>query len=52
MPCPLLSLCGIIYVTWYTKTYQSQIPVAFGIPGRKTTKHLLDTPCLATENGA
>jgi len=46
---PLLSLYGIIYVTWYTrllpKTYGSQIPAAFGIPGHVTTKHLPDTPC-------
>jgi len=28
-----------------TKSYQSQIPVAFGIPGHVTTKHLPDTPC-------
>jgi len=33
----MLSLYGIIYVTWYTRhlpkaIYQSQIPVAFGIP--------------------
>jgi len=44
----LLSLYGIIYVTWYTrptKSYQSQIPVAFGIPGHVTIKHLPDTPC-------
>jgi len=47
---PLLSVYGIIYVTWYipdsyTKSYHSQIPVAFGIPGHVTTKHLPDTPC-------
>jgi len=48
----MLSLYGIIYVTWYTKhlpkaTGQSQIPVAFGIslPGHVSTKHLPDTPC-------
>jgi len=33
---PLLSLYGIIYVTWYTNSYRSQIPVAFGIPGHVT----------------
>jgi len=46
---PLLSLHGIIYVTFYTKlptkSYHSQAPVAFGIPGHVTTKHLPDTPC-------
>jgi len=33
---PLLSLYGIIYVTWYTRLLPkatSQIPVVFGIPG-------------------
>jgi len=38
------SLCDLIYQT-PTKTYRSQIPVAFGIPGHVTTKHLPDTPC-------
>jgi len=44
---PLLSLYGIIYYyyTTPTKSYQSQIQVAFGIPGHVTTKHLPDTPC-------
>ena len=48
-PRPLLSLLwsylyGLIHQT-PTKTYWSQIPVAFGIPGHVTTKHLPDTPC-------
>jgi len=38
------NLCDLVYQT-PTKSYQSQIPVAFGIPGHVTTKHLLDTPC-------
>jgi len=38
------SLCDLVYQT-PTKIYQSQIPVAFGIPGHVTTKHLPDTPC-------
>ena len=45
---PLLSVYGIIYVTWYTRHLPkatSQIPVAFGIPGHVTNKHLPDTPC-------
>jgi len=36
---PLLSLYGIIYVTWYTRLLPkatSQIPVAFGIPDHVT----------------
>jgi len=44
---PLLSLyglCDLVYQT-PTKTYRSQIPVAFDIPGHVTTKHLPDTPC-------
>ena len=36
------NLCDLVY---QTKTYRSQIPVAFGIPGHVTTKHLPDTPC-------
>jgi len=35
---------ALVYQT-PTKSYQSQIPVAFGIPGHVTTKHLPDTPC-------
>jgi len=45
---PLLSLYGIICDLVYkppTKTYRSQIPAAFGIPGHVTTKDLPDTPC-------
>ena len=38
------NLCDLVYET-PTKSYQSQIPVAFGIPGHVTTKHLPDTPC-------
>ena len=38
------NLCDLVYQT-PTKSYQSQIPVAFGIPGHVTTKHLPDTPC-------
>ena len=45
---PLLSLYGVIYVTWYTrltKSYQRHIPVAFGIPDHVTyqtpTRHAL-----------
>jgi len=40
------NLCDLVYPT-ATKSYQSQIPVAFGIglPGHVTTKHLPDTPC-------
>ena len=38
------NLCDMVYQT-PTKSYQSQIPVAFGIPGHVTTKHLPDTPC-------
>jgi len=38
------NLCDLVYQT-PTKSYQSQIPVAFGIPGHVTTKHLSDTPC-------
>jgi len=46
---PLLSLiwnnlCDLVYQT-PTKSYQRHIPVAFGIPGHVTTKHLPDTPC-------
>ena len=41
----MLSLYGIIYVTWYTKSYQRHIPVAFGIPDHVTyqtlTRHAL-----------
>jgi len=47
-PRPVLSLYGIIYVTWYIillRKPTSQIPVAFGIPGHVTTKHPPDTPC-------
>ena len=32
MPRPLLSLYGIIYVTWYIRTYWSLTAVAFCIP--------------------
>jgi len=45
--CALLiwnNLCDMVYQT-PTKSYQFQIPVAFGIPGHVTTKHLPDTPC-------
>jgi len=38
------NLCDLVYQT-PAKSYQSQIPVAFGIPGHVTTKHLPDTPC-------
>ena len=38
------NLCHLVYPT-PTKTYQSQIPVAFGIPGHVTTKHIPDTTC-------
>jgi len=38
------NLCDLVYQT-PTKSYRSQIPVAFGIPGHMTTKHLPDTPC-------
>jgi len=38
------NLCDLVYQT-PTKSYQSQILVAFGIPGHVTTKHLPDTPC-------
>ena len=38
------NLCDLVYQT-PTKSNQSQIPVAFGIPGHVTTKHLPDTPC-------
>ena len=38
------NVCDLVYQT-PTKNYQSQIPVAFGIPGHVTTKHLPDTPC-------
>jgi len=38
------NLCDLVYQT-PTKSYQSQIPVVFGIPGHVTTKHLPDTPC-------
>jgi len=45
---PLLSLYGIIYVTWYTrltKSYHRHILVAFGIPDHVTyqtpTRHAL-----------
>jgi len=38
------NLCDLVYQT-PTKSYHSQIPVAFGIPGHVTTKHLPDTPC-------
>jgi len=38
------NLCDLVYQT-PTKSYQSQIPVAFGIPSHVTTKHLPDTPC-------
>jgi len=38
------NLCDLVYQT-PTESYQSQIPVAFGIPGHVTTKHLPDTPC-------
>jgi len=38
------NLCDLVYQT-PTKSYQSQIPVAFGIPGHVTTKRLPDTPC-------
>jgi len=38
------NLCDLVYQT-PTNSYQSQIPVAFGIPGHVTTKHLPDTPC-------
>jgi len=38
------NLCDLVYQT-PTKSYQSQIPVDFGIPGHVTTKHLPDTPC-------
>jgi len=37
------NLCDLVYQT-PSKSYQSQIPVAFGIPGHVTTKHLPDTP--------
>jgi len=37
------NLCDLVYQT-PTKSYQSQSPVAFGIPGHVTTKHLPDTP--------
>jgi len=37
-PCTPLLHCA-------TSRHQSQIPVAFGIPGHVTTKHLPDTPC-------
>jgi len=40
----LNNLCDLVYQT-PTKSYQSQIPVAFGIPAHVTTKHLPDTPC-------
>jgi len=43
----MLSLYGLIYVTWYTRHLPkttSQIPVAFGIPGHVTTKHLQTRP--------
>jgi len=39
----LVGLCDLVYQT-PTKSYQSQIPVAFGIPGHVPTKHLPDTP--------
>jgi len=46
---PYFPYYGIIYVTWYTwllpKPTRSQVPVAFGISGHVTTKHLPDTPC-------
>jgi len=42
------NLCDLVYQT-LTKSYQSQIPVAFGITGHVTIKHLLDT-LLGTEN--
>jgi len=38
------NLFDLVYQT-PTRSYQSQIPVAFGIPGHMTTKHLPDTPC-------
>ena len=38
------NLCDLVYQT-PNKSCQSQIPVAFGIPGHMTTKHLPDTPC-------
>jgi len=38
------NLRDLVYQT-PTKSYQSQISVAFGIPGHVTTKHLPDTPC-------
>jgi len=38
------NLCDLVYQT-PTKTYRSQIPVTFGIPGHVTTKRLPDTPC-------
>ena len=38
------NLRALVYQT-PTKSYQSHIPVAFGIPGHVTTKHLPDTPC-------
>ena len=34
------NLCDLVYQT-PTKSYQSQIPVAFGIPGHVTTRHAL-----------
>jgi len=38
------NLCDLVYQT-PSKSYQSQIPVAVGIPDHVTTKHLPDTPC-------
>ena len=38
------NLCDLVYQT-PNKSYQSQILVAFGIPGHVTTKHLPDMPC-------
>jgi len=39
------NFCDLVYQT-PTKTYRSQIPVAFGIPGHVTSKHLPDMPLL------
>ena len=37
------NLCNPVYQT-PSKTYRSQVPAAFGIPGHVITKHLSDTP--------
>jgi len=46
-PLSQLKSCHLLHncTSGSTKSYQSQIPVAFGIPGHVTTKHLPDTPC-------